>query len=384
MTTSRHTVRLPDGEAVVISSEPEDWWSTQNASGFVNPHLLATDLDQPRRHMNAAKLAELDESIATKGVRQPLIVTPRGKAPWIRVAPEQESLPFRIVAGHRRTISALHANVAAVPVQVRIYPGEREYRLDASLTNKGNEPLTDIEEGWEIVNLREHGCTIAELKTAFGMAMPQIYIRINLTRLHPNIQKHLDPELSSAKRLGTVLGGTLGAIKVPTVSELEELYDTFYEAVKHLDVYHPSTLAGLDDNNLRFAMQKLLFAVIGVRRLQGDRALEFIREHSLKLQAAMISVGGPKTEKYQPANRLDVFLNLLKTLDGSVVLDWKPEEWRRITEYMSYEQLGDLIASATKARDLFDGIIKTLKNRQSTQRPTHPAVLALHAKGKSS
>lgn len=371
------TVVLPDGESVVISSTPQEWWTLQNGSGFIDPHLLAPDLDQPRRYMNAAKLAELNESIATKGVRQPLIITPRCKAPWIRVAPEHEALPFRIVAGHRRTTSALNGEVAAVPVQVRIYASEKNYRLDASITNKGNEPLTDIEEGMDIVNLKNHGCTVAELKRAFGMAEPQLYVRIYLTRLHPDIQKHLNPELLGAKRLGTMLGGVLGGIKVPTAEELKELYDEFYASVKHLDLYGPDTLDGLNDDNRRYAMQKLLYAIIRNKCLAGDRALEFVKRHSLRLAAAEHSSGGPKTEKYQPAKRMEVFANLIKTIDSSVVLDWTTDEWRRVTEYMDYERLDELILSAQKASDLFTGIVKTLKVRQAGKKPTNPAVLAL-------
>jgi hypothetical protein len=380
----RKTVALPDGERVERSDGFEPWWETQNGTGFLDPRLLAPDLDQPRKAMNQAALAELHESIRTRGVRNALIITPRKYAPWIRVAPENAKLPFGIVSGHRRRTGALAGEIPAVPVRIQIYREEKDYRLDASLHNKGAEELTDIEEGWEIVRLQNLGCKVAELCSAFGMATPMLYARIHLTRLDPSIQKYLDPELPVKQRLGTVLGGTLGGIKAPTFEELEALYETFESVLRTAGLQPIAELQNADENKLRFAMQKVLYTVIRRRDLSSARALEFVREHSLKLEASVrSSLGGVKTQKYEPAKRIEVFRNLMKVVESSVVLDWTPEEWKRVTEYLDYEELEALIKTATNTHQLFDGIIKTLKARQATKKPTNPALLALRDQQKT-
>jgi len=380
----RKTVVLPDGERVERSEGFEPWWETQNGTGFLDPHLFAPDLDQPRKVMNPAALAELHESIKTRGVRNQIILTPRKYAPWIRVAPEDAKLPFGIVSGHRRTTGALAGAVSAVPVRIQIYPSEKEYRLDASLHNKGAEGLTDIEEGWEIVRLQNLGCKIAELCSAFGMATPMLYARIHLTRLHPDIQKYLDPQLPMKQRLGTVLGGTLGGIKAPTFEEFEGLYHTFADTIKNAGLQTLAQLEDLDENDLRFALQKLLFVVIQRRGLSSARALEFVREHSLKLEAAVRSSGGgPKTEQFQPRRRLEALVTLQKALTGSIIMDWKPEECRRVIEYMSYEELTDLITGFQNGRTLIDKLLKLIEEKRATKKPTSPSLLALRNLGKT-
>jgi hypothetical protein len=75
-----------------------------------------------------------------------------------------------------------------------------------------------------------------------------------------------------------------------------------------------------------------------------------------------------------------VFRNLLKGVEGSVVLDWTPSEWKRVTEYLDYEELAALIKAAENAQSLFGGIIRTLKDRQATKKPTSPAVLEARRK----
>jgi hypothetical protein len=65
------------------------------------------------------------------------------------------------VSGHRRQKCALDAGIGAVPVKVVIFQSEKEYRMEMSLLNKGQDDLTPLEEGYEIVRLRDLGWKIA-------------------------------------------------------------------------------------------------------------------------------------------------------------------------------------------------------------------------------
>ncbi len=61
---------------------------------------------QPRRHFNEEALAELAESIRTRGLVQPIVVRPHG-------------VKFQIVAGERRWRAAQRARLHEIPALVR-------------------------------------------------------------------------------------------------------------------------------------------------------------------------------------------------------------------------------------------------------------------------
>ena len=154
---SQKKVILPGGREILLSNEPQSWWTRDGGTGYVDPHLLAPSLDQPRGYMDAVELAELTESVRERGVRQSIDVAPLSHTPWGRVAPEHKSRPFIIVSGHRRQASALNAPVGAVPIKVTIYENEIDFLFDASLLNGPHAGLTYIEEGREIVRRQEKG-----------------------------------------------------------------------------------------------------------------------------------------------------------------------------------------------------------------------------------
>jgi ParB-like chromosome segregation protein Spo0J len=224
-------VRLPGGDVVHVSDSPEGWWNKANASGFVDPHQIAPDPRNPRRVMNPARRVELEESIAANGVRQALVLTPKHMAPWAQVAKEHTDCYFLDVSGHRRREASINKSVGAVPVMIRIYPDEKAHRMDVSLLNKGQDDLSALEEGHEILMLQELGWKVNELCASFGYQAPQLYDRIHLTRLAPDIQQLLDPDLPRKKRLGVTLGGKLGGIPAPTADELEEACENYGKTV---------------------------------------------------------------------------------------------------------------------------------------------------------
>lgn len=71
--------------------------------GSLTPHP-----GQPRRHFDEAALEELAQSIAQRGVLQPIVVRPHGTG-------------YQIVAGERRWRAAQRARLHEVPVIVRAF-----------------------------------------------------------------------------------------------------------------------------------------------------------------------------------------------------------------------------------------------------------------------
>ncbi|PSJ41568.1 ParB/RepB/Spo0J family partition protein [Allosphingosinicella deserti] len=111
----------------------------------IEPHL-----DQPRRHFDEAALAELAESIQTRGLIQPIVVRPHGHR-------------YQIVAGERRWRAAQKARLHEVPVIVREF-NDAETLEVALLENIQRQDLNAIEEAEGYRRLiHEYGHTQEEL-----------------------------------------------------------------------------------------------------------------------------------------------------------------------------------------------------------------------------
>lgn len=96
----------------------------------ISPHP-----DQPRRHFDTSALEELAESIATRGVIQPIVVRPLGPAGDL----------YQIVAGERRWRAAQKAQLHRIPAIVRDF-SESETLEIALVENIQREDLNPIEE----------------------------------------------------------------------------------------------------------------------------------------------------------------------------------------------------------------------------------------------
>lgn len=94
--------------------------------------LIQPHPEQPRRHFDDAALQELAESIAKRGVIQPIIVRPHGGG-------------FQIVAGERRWRAAQRAQMHRIPAIVRDFD-EQETLEIALVENIQREDLNPIEE----------------------------------------------------------------------------------------------------------------------------------------------------------------------------------------------------------------------------------------------
>lgn len=366
---SVQTVILPNGQRVEVSKSVQEWWARDGAAGFIDPQLLAPDPKQPRKYMIPLKLAELQASVAERGVRDSITVTPRHLAPWAKVLAEHEHCPFLIVSGHRRAHAALNVQLAAVPIEVRVYPNEREHRSDVSLLNKGQDPLTELEEGFEILSLKESGWTFAQLSAHYGWTPLTIQYRINLTKLHPNLQALISPEVPERERkLQVSTAYHLGAVGSLDVEELTAVAQRFAMKLDDADVADPDAR--------RFALQRILYDVIKLRNLNTSRATKLIKDLTVEFPSGR-SEHGRRARWHEPNRRRDVLETLHKSVQGSVVVDWTPDEFRRVLANVSREDADNLLRELEAARSTLEGVIRHVRTIAQGKRATNPEVVAI-------
>lgn len=107
--------------------------------------------DQPRRHFDEEALDELAQSIAARGVIQPVIVRPLGAG------------RYQLVAGERRWRAAQRARIHEIPAIVRQLD-EREVTALALIENLQREDLNPVEEARAYQRLSEtEGLTQQEI-----------------------------------------------------------------------------------------------------------------------------------------------------------------------------------------------------------------------------
>ena len=373
---SPNMVLLPDGTEIPVTKVQEPWWTKQQGSGYVPLSLAAPDMDQPRKYINPDRLEELNGSVAARGVRESITVTPRHLAPWSRVLPEHKDAFFVIVSGHRRWNAALKAKLLAIPITVKIYASEKEHRMDASLLNKAREALSELEEGFEAVHLQQSGWKLNQIATYFGFTNPQQVIgRMHLTNLHPSIQALIEPQLQEKRRLPITTAQVLGGLPQPTADEVQTLQDEYTDVVnKHGARVHDCYT--LSEEELRFTLQKTLLAVILERKLTSVRSVEFIRERTVSFESSHNRFKG-KSDRHRPSRRKDILSTFVTQITDSVIMDWRPEEFRRIFELASREEVEKMIANMEGGVLAIQGVIHTLQKVRDGKRPTSPEVLRI-------
>lgn len=144
--------------------------------------------DQPRRAFTQEALQELSDSIAEKGIIQPLIVRPD---------PAVEG-QFQIVAGERRWRAAQMAQMHEVPVIVRDFD-DTEVLEVAIIENIQRADLNPVEEAMGYRQLMDRfNHTQERLATAMGKSRSHIANLMRLLTLPDEVQGYLrDGQLSA-------------------------------------------------------------------------------------------------------------------------------------------------------------------------------------------
>ena len=92
-------------------------------------------------------------------------------------------------------------------------------------------------------------------------------------------------------------------------------------------------------------------------------------------------VGGRKTERYQPRRRKAIIRNLVNEVTGSVVMDWSPEEFKKIFELSTREEVEEFISLLQDGAEFLDGLVKILRKIRDGKSPTHPEALKIMSRG---
>jgi ParB family transcriptional regulator, chromosome partitioning protein len=137
----------------------------------IPPELIQPNAQQPRRSFDQARLAELAESIRTRGVLQPIVVRPLAGG------------SFELVAGERRLRAAKMVELETIPALVRDTADSEQLEL-ALAENMARVDLNAVEEARACAMLVDDlGLTKQELGRRVGRSRVAISNLIRLLEL---------------------------------------------------------------------------------------------------------------------------------------------------------------------------------------------------------
>jgi ParB family chromosome partitioning protein len=152
---------------------------------------------QPRRDFREDELRELADSIREKGILQPILVRPTGKAD-----------AFEIVAGERRWRAAQLAKVHEVPVMVREFSDAEALEI-AIIENVQRTDLNAIEEACayqELISGFHH--TQEKLSEVIGKSRSHIANTLRLLKLPESVKAMIREGKLTAGHGRTLIGAT--------------------------------------------------------------------------------------------------------------------------------------------------------------------------------
>jgi ParB/RepB/Spo0J family partition protein len=148
---------------------------------LVSIEQLHPSATNPRKHFDKAALAELADSVRSKGILQPLLVRPIGGS--------GASKAYEVVAGERRYRAAKIAGLRTVPAVVRDMTDSEALELQVieNLHRADLHPLEEAE-GYEQLQ-RLHGYGVDELAAKVLKSKAYVYARLKLLALGPTARK---------------------------------------------------------------------------------------------------------------------------------------------------------------------------------------------------
>jgi ParB family transcriptional regulator, chromosome partitioning protein len=166
------------GDATPRSETPDTTGATGSSVRMLPVSSLAPHPGQPRRHFDEAALEELAQSIAQRGIIQPIVARPHGK-------------DYQIVAGERRWRAAQRARLHEVPVIVRDLDDAETLEI-ALVENIQRQDLNAIEEADTYSKLiQEFGHTQEALGKLVGKSRSHVANLMRLLDLPLPVQKHV-------------------------------------------------------------------------------------------------------------------------------------------------------------------------------------------------
>jgi len=132
--------------------------------------------DQPRKHFAPEKLAELAESIKTRGLLQPIIV-------------RRVETGYQLLAGERRFRAAQLAGLDKLPALIRTTDDPLEVALIENLQREDLSPLEEAE-GLALL-IDRHGYSHREVAELLGKSRPYVSNTLALTRLPEAVKADL-------------------------------------------------------------------------------------------------------------------------------------------------------------------------------------------------
>ena len=180
--------------AKAVSKEPEKASKINSAAPPISRGVstLAIDQivrnpDQPRRHFDKSLLQELTQSIADKGVLQPILVRPIPS----RDKTESGKAVYQIVAGERRWQASLKAGLTSMPALIRKLSDQDVLEIGV-VENVQRADLNPVEEALAYRALIDQfSRTQEEIAKAIGKSRPHIANMLRLLSLPKRAQDAL-------------------------------------------------------------------------------------------------------------------------------------------------------------------------------------------------
>jgi ParB family chromosome partitioning protein len=170
--------RLGRGLAALIGEEAAPTQGNRAGAQTLAVEMLEPSHFQPRGDIDPASLAELTDSIRTRGILQPLLVRPH----------PDDRTRYQIIAGERRWRAAQAAGLHEVPVLVRDL-GQSDAMAAALVENLQREDLDPIEEADGYRRLAEEfGMTQEKLAEAVGKSRSHVANTMRLLNLPISVQ----------------------------------------------------------------------------------------------------------------------------------------------------------------------------------------------------
>src|SRR5689334_5051915 len=168
--------RATGRDLLAARSRDGNWVLAYGAPGRIDPNP-----NQPRKQIERTALEELKQSIASRGILQPLLGIKSSEG---RV---------RLIAGHRRWQAAIELGLPRVPVVLVEQLKEEDTVIDAVIENIQRRNLEAWEEGVAYAQLaNEFGWTHDEIGRKIGKSRPYVSTRIRAAeKLSPIVKEVL-------------------------------------------------------------------------------------------------------------------------------------------------------------------------------------------------